>query len=231
MRGKSALSLALCLAAAAPLLSAPAPSAQALSAANLTAGSWFLSLSPGARDDLKFFAVEAADAGRLYLRRFATPSFYLDALAGTDLKVLLWPEAKKRSLSFGPEGNSFTRETSPFKVDYKRSGAAPKGAPLAYEGDWTVGEPAMTVSIRACEKRSWAVVMYFPGDPSSGIPMGYYPLAPVGDGVFRSSSAFPDSYIELEYDPASDALVIRPLFKERPLAAGLYDPVRAWRAK
>jgi hypothetical protein len=89
----------------------------------------------------------------------------------------------------------------------------------------------MTISIRACEKREWKIVMYFPGDPSSAIPMGYYPLAPGVEGSYRSSSSFPDSYIELAYDPVSDALVIRPMFKERPLAAELYDPVRAWRAK
>jgi hypothetical protein len=231
MRGIRAFALAACLAAAAPGLAAPAPGAETLSVTDLTAGSWFVSLSPGARDDLRFFAVDAADAERLFLRRFATPSFYVDAIYGDDLKVLLWPEAKRRSLSFAPGGSSFTRETSPVKVEYSRSAAPPKGAVDRYEGDWEVGAPAMTVSMRACEKRAWKVVMYFPGDPSSAIPMGYYPLAQANDGIYRSSVSFPDSYVEIEYDPVSDALVIRPMFKERPLAAELYDPVHAWRAK
>jgi hypothetical protein len=228
MRGFRALALAACLAAAAPIAAAPASGA--LSVADLSAGAWFISLSPGARDELRFFAVDAADAARLYLRRFATPSFYVDSLSGFDLKVLLWPEAKRRALSFAPDGSSFSRETSPSELEYRRT-AAPRGAASPYEGDWEVGSPAMTISIRACEKREWKIIMYFPGDPSSAIPMGYYPLAPAGDGIFRSSESFPDSYIEIEYDPASDALVIRPMFKERPLAVELYDPVRAWHAK
>jgi hypothetical protein len=230
MRGIRALVLAACLVAAASIAAAPSPVSGSLSVADLSDGAWFISLSPGAHDELRFLAVDAADADRLYLRRFATPSFYVDSISGGDLKVLLWPEAKRRSLSFAPGGSSFTRETSPIKVEYRRT-TAPRGAAAPYEGDWEVGSPAMTVSMRACEGRAWKVVMYFPGDPSSAIPMGYYPLAPAGDGIYRSSASFPDSYIELEYDQASDSLVIRPMFKERPLAAELYDPVRAWRAK
>ncbi len=231
MKARRTLLSAACLALAAPLLAAPAPSAASLSVADLAGGAWFLSLSPGARDELRFFAVDAADAGRLYLRRFSTPSYFVDALSGSELKVLLWPEAKKRSLSFAPGGASFIRETSPVKVEYKRAAPAPGGAAVPYEGDWEIGAPPMSVSIRACEKRAWTAIMYFPGDPSSAIPMGYYPLAPAGEGAYRSSAAFPDSYLELEYDPGSDALIIRPMFKDRPLAAGLYDPVRAWRSK
>jgi hypothetical protein len=195
-------------------------------------GSWFVSLSPGARDELRFFALDPSDAGRLYLRRFATPSFYLDALSGDELKILLWPEAKRRALAFSFDGDSFVRETSPIRLEYRRADAAsPRAAGSAYEGEWTVGEPAMTVSIRACERRDWVLVMYFPGDPLSAIPMGYYPLFLSSGGSYRSSSSFPDSSIELAYDPGSDALVLRPLFKDKPLAAELYEPVRAWRGK
>jgi hypothetical protein len=230
-----------CAAAAWPSAAAPASrapgapltsDAASLSPAVLVAGSWFINLGPGSRDALRFFAIGPEDAGRLYLRRFATPSFYLDTLAGRELKILLWPEPKRRSLDFAPDGSSFTRETSPIKLEYRRSaGSTPRGASTPYEGDWDVGDPAMTLSIRPCEKRAWAVAMYFPGDPFSAIPMGYYPLYSVGEGVYRSSSVFADSGVELEYDPGSDALVIRPLFKERALAAELYEPVRAWRGE
>jgi hypothetical protein len=233
MKGATLIALAACLVLAAPARAAPAqpPDAAAPSPDALARGAWFLSLSPGAKDELRFFVLDGADAGRLFLRRFATPSFYLDALSGGDLKVLLWPEAKRRSLAFAPDGSSFAREASPVKVVYKRAAAAPPRAASPYEGDWEIGEPAMTASIRACEKRAWALVMFFPGDPLSAIPMGYYPLFPAGEGSYRSSASFPDSLVELEYDPDSDSLVIRPLFKERPLAAELYDPVRAWRGK
>jgi hypothetical protein len=228
------LALAVCLAAALPALAAPAGNAPALGIGTLTGHSWFVNLSPGARDELRFFAIDPVDANSLYVRRFATPSFYLDSLSGMDLKVLLWPDAKKLSLSFAPDGTSFTREKSPIKVEYKRSAdssTAARGALSPYEGDWGIGDPIMTASIRACEKRTWALVMYFPGDPLSAIPLGYYPLSPSGDGSYRSSSAFADSFIEIEYDQVSDALVIRPLFKDRPLAPELYDPVHAWRGK
>jgi hypothetical protein len=232
------LLLAACLAASA-LPSVAAPGGAAASGpqdpAFLTGGSWFISLSPGARDGLRFFPIAAADADRLFLRRFATPSFYLDSLAGNDLKVLLWPEAKRRTLSFAPDGMSFLREASPIRVEYARTARAGKAeagrSPAAYEGEWETGKPAMPVSIRACERSAWALVMYFPGDPLSAIPMGYYPLRPIGDGTYRSSAAFPDSQLELEYDMVSDSLLVRPLFKERPLAAELYDPVRAWRGR
>jgi hypothetical protein len=230
MNGLRILAIAACLAASIPAFAAPAANAGSLSPEALAAGSWFLSLSPGARDELRFFALDPSDAKRLYLRRFATPSFYLDALSGSDLKILLWPEAKQRSLTFAPDRASFVRETNPIKVEYRRS-TAPRGDASLYEGDWGIGDPAMTVSIRACEKREWTIAMYFPGDPLSAIPLGYYPLYPLGDGSYRSSSSFPDSCIELKYDAASDALVIRPLFSERPLAAELYDPVRAWRGR
>lgn len=193
-------------------------------------GNWFISLRPGAQDRLRFFALAEADAGRLFLRRFATPSFYLDAYSGSELKVLLWPEAKKRRLLLAPGATSFVREEGPYRLEYRRiPGTAAGSAP--YEGEWAIGEPPMTASIRSCEKRGWNLVMYFPGDPLSIIPMGYYPLFPSGDGGYRSSSAFADSLIELEYDQASGALILRPLFKDRPLAADLYDPVRAWRGK
>jgi hypothetical protein len=207
-----------------------APSETSLSPADLLAGTW--SISPGyeAASALRFFPIDGRDSGQLYLRRFSTPSFYLDALAGEELKVLLWPEAKSRTLSFSADGSSFLRETSPAKLEYRRvqplSGASP------YEGDWTIGALGMEASIRACEKRVWSLVMYFPGSPESAIPLGYYPLVALGDGRYRSSGAFPDSLIELSYDEASGALLIRPLFKARPLAtADLYDPVRAWRDK
>jgi hypothetical protein len=228
------LALVACLFAAAHALAAPVAVSVVggLSPEALIAGSWFLNLSPGAHDELRFLSIDTADADRLYLRRFATPSFYLDALSGSDLKVLLWPKAKKRSLSFAPDKASFTREASPIKVEYLRSSASPSRRDASpYEGDWEIGKPVMTVSMRACEKRTWTVVVFFPGDPLSAIPMGYYPLFLSGDGSYRSSSSFPDSCIELEYDPASDSLVIRPLFKERPLAAELYDPVHAWRGR
>jgi hypothetical protein len=234
MNGVRILAAAACILAAASTLAAPAKGTEAetLGPEALAAGTWFLSLSPGARDELRFFAIDPADADHLYLRRFVTPSFYLDALSGDDLKVLLWPEVKTRSLSFAPDNASFMRETSPIKVEYRRSPATPsRRSASPYEGDWEIGEPVMTVSIRACERRAWKVVMYFPGDPLSAIPMGYYPLYPSSDGIYRSSSSFPDSDIELSYDPASESLVIRPLFMERPLAAELYDPVHAWRGK
>jgi hypothetical protein len=231
MRRALFLIIAVFIVSASPVAAAPGFDAGASGMGALPAGSWFLSLSPGARDQLRFFAIDAADASHLYLRRFATPSFYLDALSGNELKIFLWPEAKKLSLTFTPDESSFTREASPIKVEYRRTTAAPAGRSAPYVGDWEIGAQAMTVSMRACEKRDWTLVMYFPGDPLSAIPLGYYPLSPTGDGGYRSSSAFSDSQIELEYDPASDALVIRPLFKERPLAAELYDPVRAWRGK
>jgi hypothetical protein len=212
-----------------------ASSAFAIDAKALTTGSWFTNIGPGEREPLRFFAIDGADAGRLYLRRFMTPSYYLDAFSGVDLKVLLWPEAKRRTLAFGANGDSFVREASPAVIEYRRAsaGSAREAATAAspYEGDWEIGEQAMAASIRACEKRAWALVMYFPGDPESAIPLGYYPLFARGEGTWRSSSAFADSLVELEYDQASDSIVIRPLFKERPLAADLYDPVRAWRDK
>jgi hypothetical protein len=213
------------LVAAAQPLGAQAPDAKAL-----VEGRWFINLRPGAQDRLRFLAVEPSDSGRLYLRRFSTPSFYLDAWTGTELKVLLWPEPKRRKLAIAPGAASFLRESSPFKLEYRRSKPGGAGA-SPYEGEWEIGEPPMAVSIRACEKRDWAVVLCFPGDPMSALPMGYYPLYPVGDGSWRSSGAFPDSLIEVEYEAASGALVIRPMFKEMPLAADLYDPVRAWRGK
>jgi hypothetical protein len=237
MSAPRVLLLAACLAASAlPSIAAPAsPASGSMDAAFLTGGSWFISLSPGARDSLRFFPIAAADADRLFLRRFATPSYYLDSLTGNDLKVLLWPEAKRRTLSFAPDGMSFLREASPLRVEYARTARAGKAeagrSPTAYEGEWETGKPAMPISIRACERGAWEIVMYFPGDPLSAIPMGYYPLRPIGDGTYRSSSAFPDSPLELEYDRASDSLLLRPLFKEKPLAAELYDPVRAWRGR
>lgn len=212
-----------------------APTSRPPDAKALISGSWSISLVPGEAEQLRFSALEGADAGRLYLRRFMTPSFYVDALAGSELRVLLWPEPKSRTLSFAADGDSFLRETNPAAIKYKRAGPGPAKAAdrraSAYEGDWEIGDIGMTASIRACEKRAWALVMYFPGHPFSAIPMGYYPLCDQGDGTWRSSSAFADSLIELSYDQASDALVLRPLFKERPLAAELYDPVRAWRDK
>jgi hypothetical protein len=204
-------------------LAAAAPSADA----RLVSGTWFLNLGPGSRDPVRFFAIAPEDAGRLYLRRFSTPSYYLDALSGNELKVLLWPEPKRRTLSFSEDGRTLLRETSPIRLEYARS-TQRKGASSPYEGDWEVGDPAMDLSIRACEKAAWTLVMYFPGDPLSAIPMGYYPLRPAGEGAYRSSSAFSDSCVEIEYDQRSSALVIRPVFKERPLAAELYEPVRAW---
>jgi hypothetical protein len=230
MRLRAVFALAACLsalAAAAPPLGAQVPDAKAL-----VDGSWFISLRPGAQDRLRFFAVDAADSGRLYLRRFSTPSFYLDSWSGTELKVHLWPEPKKRKLAIAPGAASFLRESSPFKLEYRRAaGVAARAGASAYEGDWEIGEPPMAASVRACEKRGWTLALYFPGDPLSALPMGYYPLYPVGDGTWRSSGAFPDSLIEIEYEVASGALVIRLLFKSQPLAADLYDPVRAWRGK
>jgi hypothetical protein len=73
--------------------------------------------------------------------------------------------------------------------------------------------------------------MYFPGDPLSAIPMGYYPLSLVGEGEYRSSGAYPDSLLRLEYESASGALLLSPQFSARPLAADLYDPVRVWRSR
>lgn len=217
------------------------PLSRAPDAKALISGSWSMSLVPGEREPLRFFAVEGADSGRLYLRRFMTPSFYVDALSGADLRVLLLPEPTSRKLAFAADGDSFVRETSPASIEYKRAAAAAGSASglakaaqtrsSSYEGDWEIGDIGMTASIRACEKRAWALVMYFPGHPFSAIPLGYYPLYDQGDGVWRSSSAFADSLLELTYDQVSDSLVIRPLFKERPLAAELYDPVRAWRDK
>jgi hypothetical protein len=231
MKALYPLALAACLLAAGPGAAEPkASGAAGLSSEALAAGSWFINLGPGSRDELRFFLIAPEDAGHLYVRRFLTPAFYLDALSGGELKVLLWPETKHRTLSFSEDGTSLLRETSPVRLEYRRSSAPPGAAP-SYEGDWEVVGPAMTLSIRACEKAAWKLAMYFPGDPLSAIPMGYYPLRPVGDGVYRSSAAFLDSSIELEYDPLSDALVIRPLGKERPLAAELYEPVRAWRGK
>jgi hypothetical protein len=230
MKKSAILALAACLA----LGICPVMYAQVLDAKTLTLGNWFISLRPGAQDRLRFFELDAADSSRLYIRRFATPSFYVDAYSGRELKVLLWPEVKRRVLDLAPGASSFVRETTPFKLEYKRvkgSGEAVRGSGSPYEGEWEIGDPPMTVSARACEKRAWTLVMYFPGDPLSAIPMGYYPLFPVGDGTYRSSDDFPDSLIELEYDQASSSLVIRPLFKAMPLAADLSDPVRAWRGK
>ena len=228
MRKAIFFALAACIAAS---------GAYALDAKFLSSSSWFMSLAPGDREPLRFFALGDADSSHMYLRRFMTPSYYLDALAGEELKVLLWPEAKRRTLAFAADGDSFVRETSPATIVYRRaaagrSRAAPKDV-FPYEGDWEIGigESLMAASIRACEQRAWVLVMYFPGDPESAIPMGYYPLFALSDGTWRSSPAFADSLIELEYDQASDSLVIRPLFKERPLATDLYDPVHAWRDK
>jgi hypothetical protein len=228
MRMGPKIAIITCLAA---LVAAPQrPCAQAPDARALVAGSWFISLRPGAQDRLRFFAVDAADASRLYLRRFSTPAFYLDAWSGTELKVLLWPEPKRRPLAIAPGAASFLRESSPFRLEYRRAnGAAARAGASPYEGDWEIGEPPMAAAVRACEKRAWTLALYFPGDPLSALPMGYYPLYSVGDGTWRSSGAFPDSLVEIEYEAASGALVLRPLFKDRPLAADLYDPVRAWR--
>jgi hypothetical protein len=226
---KAVFVIAACLSALAAVLplGAQMPDAKAL-----VDGAWFISLRPGAQDGLRFFAVDASDAGRLYLRRFSTPAFYLDAWSGTELKVLLWPEPKKRELVIAPGASSFLRESSPFRIEYRRAkGDGERAGASPYEGDWEIGEPPMAVSVRACEKRGWTLVLYFPGDPLSALPMGYYPLYYSGDGTWRSSGAFPDSLIEIEYEAASGALVIRPLFKDQPLAADLYDPVRAWRGK
>jgi hypothetical protein len=239
MKARLIFALAACLLAALPAAAAPspgAPQAPAPSAAAslkpeaLIAGAWFLNLGAGSREELRFFAIAPEDAGRLYLRRFATPSYYLDALSGSELKVLLYPEAKRRTLSFARDGMSLVRETSPIKLEYRRI-SAPRSGSSPYEGDWEVGDPAMTLAIRPCEKSPWVVAMYFPGDPLSAIPMGYYPLRQVGEGIFASSSAFSDSSVELSFDPVSDALVIRPRFKERALADELYEPIRAWRGK
>jgi hypothetical protein len=219
-----------CLALVACLATVPAlaaPNAGKLESKELCGGSWFLSLVPGQREALRIFALAPADTSALYLRRFMTPAYYLDALSGDELKVLLWPSPKERRLDFAPGDGSFKRETNPALLEYRKT--AKGGSP--YEGDWEIGNQAMAVSIRRCEKRAWSLVLYFPGDPLSALPMGYYPLYAIGDGAYRSSSAFADSLIELEYDGASDALLIRPLFKERPLAAELYDPVRAWPGK
>jgi hypothetical protein len=238
---KHMLVLATIIAASSGFVLDAASNKATLDAKVLTSSSWFMSLGPGDRDQLRFFTLDGAASSALYLRRFMTPSYYLDALAGTQLKVLLWPEPKLRTLAFSPDGNSIIRETSPASLEYRRA-AASRGSSAGsaaaknvspYEGDWEIGigENAMTVSIRACEKKEWDMVMYFPGDPDSAIPMGYYPLFSLGDGTWRSSSAFADSLIELEYDQDSDSLVIRPMYKERPLAADLYDPVHAWRDK
>jgi hypothetical protein len=226
MKMRALFAVLACLVA--PVFAAAAPDAASLGPEALFSGTWFLSLGPESREELRFFAIALEDSGRLYLRRFATPSYYLDALAGDELKVLLWPEAKRRTLSFAEDGMSFLRETSPIALEYRRASPS-RGASSSYEGDWMIGDPGMTLSIRACEKARWTIAMYFPGDPLSAIPMGYYPLRLASGGVYRSSSAFPDSGIEVEYDPQSDALLIRPTFKERPLAAELYESVRAWR--
>jgi hypothetical protein len=228
MRKAVFLALAMCVAAW---------GAYALDAKFLSSSSWFMSLAPGDREQLRFFALGEADSSRLYLRRFMTPSYFLDVLRGEELKVLLWPEAKRRTLVFAAGGDSFIRETSPSTLSYRRApggrGRAAEMGIFPYEGDWEIGkgESVMTASIRACEQRAWALVMYFPGDPESAIPMGYYPLFALSDGTWRSSSAFADSLVELEYDSVSDSLVIRPMFSERPLATDLYDPVHAWRDK
>lgn len=210
-----------------------APSATDLSPSDLVSGAW--SISPGyeTASPLRFFAIEGTDAAKLYLRRLSTPSFYLDSLEGKDLKVLLWPEAKTRALIFAADGSSFLRETSPAKIEYRRAQAAgaAKAGVSPYEGEWTIGELGMEASIRACEARAWSLVMFFPGSPESAIPLGYYPLAYLGEGRYRSSAAFSDSLVELSYDEASGSLVIKPLFKKKDLAADLYDPVRAWRDK
>ena len=222
------IAFAACVLLATSLGAAPATD----TAKAIEKGGWYLSLSPGAKDQVRFMSIDPDDANRLFLRRFVTPSFYVDALSGDQLKVLLWPRAKELRLAFAGDGSSFKRQPESVEVEYKRATPLRAGGSLSpYEGEWNIGDPAMTVSIRACEQRAWTLVMYFPGDPLSAIPMGYYPLAPAGDGELRSSSAYPDSLIVVEYDPVSESLLIRPLFKERPLAEELYDPVRAWRAK
>ena len=226
MRKTAVIAFAACLAG----LGIASATCQVPDAKELVEGNWFINLRAGAQDRLRFFSLEGADASRLFLRRFATPAYYLDSYSGSELKVLLWPEAKKRELTLAPGSDSFVRESLPLRLEYKRiAGTREGGSP--YEGEWAIGDPPMTASIRACEKHGWALAMYFPGDPLSALPIGYYPLYPVGDGSYRSSAAFPDSLIELEYDGTSGSLVIRPLFKGQPLAADLYDPVRGWRGK
>lgn len=105
--------------------------------------------------------------------------------------------------------------------------AAPPADP--YAGDWTTATPPIALSIRPLEKQDWQLVMYFPGDPDCAIPRGYYPLYRTPDGAYRSSSAFPDSAVELRYGPKLDTLVRRPLFHSAKFAQELYDPVRIWR--
>jgi len=205
----------------------PAPAGKPVDEKALLEEKWFASVGLNNHDDIRFFALDPEDARSLYLRRFATPSIYLDAYSEGELKVLLWPEAKKRSLDMTAGAASFTRRADQLKAEYRRVG--PAGA-SPYEGDWEIGAPAMTASIRSCEKRDWRLVMYFPGDPLSAIPMGYYPLYRTPEGRYRSSSALGDSALEVGYDPTLDTLVIKPLFAG-DLDPALYDPVRAWRGK
>ncbi len=226
MRKIAVIALVSCLAG----LGIASANCQAPGAKELIEGNWFVNLRAGAQDRLRFFSLDAADSSRLFLRRFATPAYYLDAYSGSELKVLLWPQAKLRAISLAQGSDSFLRESLPLRLEYKRVAGSRAGS-SPYEGEWAIGDPPMTASIRACEKRGWTLAMYFPGDPLSAIPMGYYPLFAVGDGTYRSSSVFPDSLLELEYDRVSNSLVIRPLFKDHPLAADLYDPIRAWRGK
>jgi len=211
-----------------------APSLQALDEHDLLSGTWFISIGIDRKDSVFFSRFPADAPGKFYLRRFAYPSFYLDRREGNSLTICLHPKVKTTRLKFDPSGSFFERDLGPVTVRYTRVGGgapapvdSPNGDP--YAGDWTTASPPIGVSIRPIEDSRWVLVMYFPGDPDCAIPRGYYPLYEAADGVYRSSPVFPDSGVELTYDPRLDTLVLKPLFHSKELPQELYDPVRIWR--
>jgi len=213
-----------------------ASSLQALDVHDLLSGTWFISIGLDRKDSVFFSRFPADAPGKFYLRRFAYPSFYLDRREGDSLTIYLHPKAKTTRLKFEPPGSYFERDLGPVTVRYTRVGGgdpaladSPNADP--YVGEWTTASPPVGVSIRPIEASRWLLVMYFPGDPDCAIPRGYYPLYEAADGVYRSSAVFPDSGVELSYDPKLDTLMLRPLFHSEEFPQELYDPVRIWKER